>query len=74
MIKRFTKRNISSLTLAAVLIVSISSCVTIFIPGKQTINFTTTSKDATVFVDNEQVGKGKHISSKIEKTGSKQIN
>jgi serine protease Do len=73
MIMKFTKRNISSLTLATVLIASLSSCVPIFIPGKQTVSFATTSKDATVFVDNEQVGKGKRLSSKIEKTGSKQI-
>jgi hypothetical protein len=65
-------RKISNITLT-VLIISVSSCVNIFIPGKQTINFTTTSKEATVFVDNEQVGKGKNISSKIVKTGSKQI-
>ena len=66
------ERKISNLVLT-VLIMSISSCVPIFIPGKQTVNFTTTSKEATVFVDNEQVGKGKRLSGKIEKTGSKQI-
>jgi serine protease Do len=70
--KNLSKKNNVIIALST-LIICISSCVPIFIPGKQTVNFTTTSKDATVFVDNEQVGKGKRISGKIEKTGSKQI-
>jgi serine protease Do len=69
---KFTKRKVSNFAFV-LLIGSISSCVAIFIPKKQKITFTTTSKDATVYVNNEQLGKGVNINSKIEKTGSKQL-
>jgi hypothetical protein len=68
----FFKKN-STIIATAILVISISSCVAIFVPNRQKINFTTTSKDATVYVDNEEVGKGKIFRSKIEKTGCKQI-
>jgi serine protease Do len=68
----FPKKNSSNFALA-ILIISISSCVAIFVPNKQNINFTTTSKDAKVYVDNEEAGKGKIFRSKIKKTGCKQI-
>ena len=70
--EKFSIRKISNFSLT-VLILSLSSCVAIFVPNKQNINFSTTSKDAKVYVDNEQVGKGKIFRSKIKKTGCKQI-
>ena len=68
----FFKKNNTSIAIA-ILILSMSSCVAIFVPNRQKINFTTPSKDAMVYVDNEQVGKGKNFRSKIKKTGCKQI-
>jgi hypothetical protein len=45
------------------------SCATILIPSKQNVVFNT-AQDATVYVSNEEIGKGESFSSKIRKNGS----
>ncbi len=51
----------------------ISSCATIFIPKKQTVSISTGDKTAKVYVENEEIGEGKNVTSKIEKNGVKQV-
>ncbi|MES2727879.1 MAG: hypothetical protein V4643_12295, partial [Bacteroidota bacterium] len=50
-----------------------SSCVAIFLPMKQSVKFNTNNEQSKIFVDNEELGEGNNVSSKIEKTGSKQV-
>ena len=53
-----------------VILLSISilleSCATILIPKKQSITFNT-SKDATIYLNNEEIGKGEKFKTKVEK-------
>ncbi len=60
-----------------VILLSISilleSCATILIPKKQSITFNT-SKDATIYLNNEEIGKGEKFKTKVEKDAkAKQI-
>lgn len=50
-----------------------SGCATVFVPSKQTLVVKTVSNDATVYINNEELGKGKIISGKIEKDGLKTV-
>jgi S1-C subfamily serine protease len=54
--------------------VILSSCATIFLPKKQKVTFTTAHNESIVYVEKEEVGKGKLFKSKIKKEGfAKQI-
>jgi len=55
------------------LLLLLSSCTAIFIPGKQKINFTTDNDSTVVSSDNEEIGKGKSFEYKIYKRGLQQI-
>lgn len=51
-----------------------SSCATIFLPKKQKVTFTTKHNESTVYVDKEEIGKGKLMKEKIKKEGyAKQV-
>ncbi len=42
-------------------------------PKKQKVTFTTSNKDAKIFLDKEEIGRGKSITTKIKKEGTHQI-
>jgi S1-C subfamily serine protease len=51
-----------------------TGCAAIFIPKKQKVTFTTNNSESKVYVDNEEIGKGKLIKEKVVKDGqSRQI-
>lgn len=67
-------KNFISVLLLFFLIASNTSCTLILMPSKQNVNVKTDSNDSKVFIDNkEQIGEGKSFSTKITKTGSKQL-
>lgn len=49
------------------------SCACIFLPKKQKVTITTSNKDAKIFLDKEEIGKGKSVTTKIKKEGAHQI-
>jgi len=53
--------------------ITFSSCVSMFMPKKQKITFTTNRSESTTYVDKEEIGKGKLIKEKIKKDGVKQV-
>jgi len=57
----------------AVLMLSLSSCASIFISKKQNVEFNTKTKDAVVYANNEEIGKGKTFSTKIQRGNTVQI-
>lgn len=60
--------------LIAMAALMLSSCATIFIPKKQKITFTTTNSESTIYVEKEEIGKGKLVTEKIKKEGyAKQV-
>ncbi len=62
------------LQLALLLVMTtLMGCVAIFMPSKQPITISTGNRESAVYVDNEQVGKGKTIQTKIKKEGVKQV-
>ncbi|MBI4931779.1 MAG: trypsin-like peptidase domain-containing protein [Bacteroidetes bacterium] len=63
------KKIILLLTVTVIL----SGCAAIFIPKMQKVTFTTDNKDAKIYVDKEEMGKGKSVTQKIQKNGAKQI-
>lgn len=65
-------KKISFLILSAFTL-SISSCNLILMPSKQKVNVTTSNENSVVFADNEEIGRGSNFTTKIKKSGSKQI-
>ena len=53
--------------------VILSGCAAIFIPKMQKVTFTTDNKDSKIYVDKEEMGKGKTVTQKVQKNGAKQI-
>ncbi|MCE3259453.1 MAG: hypothetical protein K0S12_1094 [Bacteroidetes bacterium] len=52
----------------------LSSCASMFMPKKQKITFTTNNKNAVVYLDNEEIGRGESFTAKIRKEAeAKQI-
>jgi hypothetical protein len=62
--------NYATLLLALIIF---GSCSLIFMPAKQKINFTTTDDNSVVFADNVEIGRGKTFTTKIKKSGAKQV-
>jgi len=50
-----------------------NGCVAIFYPKKEKVTFSTGNKDATVYLNNDEIGKGKMFTEKVAKDGMKQI-
>ncbi len=69
----FLRKNTLLQLLLMATIIQISSCVAIFVPNKQSINFNTKDNKTKIYVDNEEVGSGKNFFAKIKKTGPKQV-
>ena len=65
-------RKISFLILASFTL-SISSCNMILMPSKQKVNVSTTNENSVVFAENEEIGRGTNFTTKIKKSGAKQI-
>lgn len=53
--------------------ISMSSCVALFMPAKQKVTINTGNEDATVYVNNIEYGKGSSIVRKIRKEGVQQV-
>lgn len=70
---KLTRFGFVPVLLTASLCISLSSCVTVFYPKKQKVTFNTGNKDATVYVDKTEIGKGTLMTEKIEKNGPHQI-
>jgi hypothetical protein len=52
---------------------NLNSCVTFFYPKKQTVIFNTSNKDATVYVNKNEAGKGFIVTEKVKKDGIQQV-
>lgn len=50
-----------------------TSCSLLFVPKKQKITFNTSNEESTVYVNNEEVGKGKQFTAKITRNGTSQV-
>lgn len=51
-----------------------SGCASTFLPKKQKVTFTTSQKESTIYVEKEEIGKGKLVKEKIKKEGkAKQV-
>ena len=59
--------------LLVIISVCISSCATIFYPKRQNIYINTGNKDAKVYIDKTESGKGTIVTEKVEKNGAHQI-
>jgi len=70
---KFIKSGFIAMSLAAVIAVSLSGCVAIFYPKNQNVTFNTGNKDATLYIDKTEAGKGTLITEKVEKNGAHQI-
>lgn len=54
-------------------IVQITGCATIFIPSKQKVTINTSQGKSTVYVDNEEIGRGETLVTKVKKDAAKQV-
>jgi S1-C subfamily serine protease len=54
-------------------IILLQSCVLFFLPNKQRITINTGQNDAVVYIDNEGIGKGATMKTKVKKNGTKQV-
>ncbi|MBC7412631.1 MAG: serine protease [Bacteroidia bacterium] len=54
-------------------VVMLSGCVSIFMPKKQKIKINTDNAKTTVYIDNEEFGKGSEVKGKVKKDGAKQV-
>lgn len=52
---------------------ALTGCVAIFMPSKQPITISTGNRESVVYVNNEEVGQGKTIQTKIKKAGVQQV-
>jgi serine protease Do len=56
-----------------IVLLDFSSCTSIFIPRKQNLTINTGDKKAKVYIDKEEVGEGKSVTTKVVKSGAKQV-
>lgn len=54
-------------------VVNATGCATIFIPKNQKVTINTNKASSTVYVDNEEAGKGETVVTKVPKDGAKQV-
>jgi serine protease Do len=54
-------------------VVNATGCAAVFIPGKQKVTINTNKANSTVYVNNEEVGKGETVTAKVKKDGAKQV-
>ncbi|HET6556660.1 MAG TPA: hypothetical protein VFG54_05055, partial [Prolixibacteraceae bacterium] len=52
--------------LLIVVVIYITGCVATYYPTKQKVSINTQNNESTVYIDNEQVGKGKNVVTKIK--------
>ncbi|MES2778295.1 MAG: trypsin-like peptidase domain-containing protein, partial [Bacteroidota bacterium] len=58
---------------AVSIMVGVSGCATLFIPAKQKITIQTNNDASKVYIDNDEVGEGENIETKVKKNGTKQV-
>jgi S1-C subfamily serine protease len=61
------------LVLMLVFMVMLNSCVTFFMPSKQKVTINTYNPKSKVYIDNEEVGDGSTIVTKVQKNGIHQV-
>ncbi len=64
---------LAKISLVLFLCGSLNGCVAFFYPKKQKMTFNTGNKDATVYIDKEEAGKGRVVTEKVVKGGALQI-
>ncbi len=70
---KLIKSGLVPALLAVVITISMSSCVSVFFPQKQKVTFNTGNKEATLYIDKTEAGKGTLVTEKIEKNGAHQV-
>lgn len=54
-------------------VVNATGCAMVFIPKNQKVTITTNKANSTVYIDNEEAGKGETVTAKVKKDGAKQV-